>query len=156
MIYINDKSELPIYQQIYEQIKEDIIKGVLVEGDKLNSTRALAKELCVSRNTVENSYYQLSIEGYVESLPGSGFIVKNINEELFLYPNESSDELHKNIVKGNESSLFNDDPLLYKYNFQYGNFDDSTFPYSLWRRLTAEALLSIDTKKASPVYEWKL
>ncbi|HBD63405.1 MAG TPA: PLP-dependent aminotransferase family protein [Clostridiales bacterium] len=147
MIYINGKSELPIYQQIYEQIKEDIVKGVLIEGDKLTSTRSLAKELCVSRNTVENSYFQLSIEGYVESLPGSGFIVKNINEELLLYPSEISDELHKNIGKDKESSLFNDDSLLYKYNFQYGNFDDSTFPYSLWRRLTAEALLSIDTKK---------
>lgn len=148
MIYINENSKIPIYQQIYEQIKEDIIKGILVEGDKLTSTRLLAKELCVSRNTVENSYSQLSLEGYVESLPGSGFVVKNINEELLFYPSEISDKLHKNIVKdNNESSLFNDDPLLYKYNFQYGHFDDSIFPYSLWRRLTAEALLSTDTKK---------
>ncbi len=68
MIYINEKSKIPIYQQIYEQIKEDIVKGVLVEGDKLTSTRVLAKELCVSRNTVENSYSQLSLEGYVESI----------------------------------------------------------------------------------------
>ena len=57
-------------------------------------------------------------------------------------------ELHKNVEKDNsELSSFNDDPLLYKYNFQYGIFDDSIFPYSLWKRLTAEALLSIDSKK---------
>lgn len=91
MIYINENSEIPIYQQIYEQIKEDIVKGVLVERDKLTSTRVLAKELCVSRNTVENSYSQLSLEWYVESIPGSGFIVKNINEELLFYPSEISE-----------------------------------------------------------------
>ena len=148
MIYINEKSEVPIYQQIYEQIKDDIVKGVLVEGDRLTSTRVLAKELYVSRNTVENSYSQLSLEGYVESIPGSGFIVKNINEELLFYPSKTPGKLHKNIEKdNNESSSFNDDPLLYKYNFQYGNFDDSMFPHSLWRRLTTEALLSIDAKK---------
>lgn len=148
MIFINENTKIPIYQQIYEQIKEGIVKGVLVEGDKLTSTRVLAKELYVSRNTVENSYSQLCLEGYVESIPGSGFIVKNINEELLFHPSEFLDNSHKNIGKNNnESFSFNDDPLLYKYNFQYGNFDDSIFPYSLWRRLTAEALLSIDTKK---------
>ncbi|ABW18321.1 MocR-like pyridoxine biosynthesis transcription factor PdxR [Alkaliphilus oremlandii] len=148
MIYINEKSEIPIYQQIYAQIKEDIIGGALVEGDKLASTRVLAKELCVSRNTVENSYSQLSLEGYVESIPGSGFIVKNINEELFFHPSKISDKLRSTIeAYDRESALLNDDSLFYKYNFQYGSFDDSIFPYSLWRRLTAQALLSIDSKK---------
>lgn len=74
--------------------------------------------------------------------------MKNINEEFLFYPNKIPDGLHKNIEKdNNKSSSFDDEPLSYKYNFQYGIFEDSIFPYSLWRRLTAEALLSIDSKK---------
>lgn len=146
MVYINEKSKVPIYQQIYEQIKEDIVKRILVEGDKLTSTRLLAKELYISRNTVESSYSQLSLEGYIESIPGSGFFVKNVNEELPFYPGEISDKSYKNLKKYNANSSFSDD-LVYKYNFEYGHFDDSVFPFSLWRRLTSEALLSIDSKE---------
>ena len=148
MIYIDEQSKVPIYQQIYKQIKDNIVKGVLVEGDRLTSTRILAKELCVSRNTVETSYSQLSLEGYVKSIPGSGFVVKNINEDILYYPSKDSSKSHKNVEESNnESSLYIDDPSFYKYNFQYGSFDDSIFPFSLWRHLTAEALLSIDAKK---------
>ena len=57
MIYINETSTIPIYVQIYEQVKSDIVKGNIKAGEKLISTRTLAKNLCVARNTVENSFH---------------------------------------------------------------------------------------------------
>ena len=160
MIYINNASKMPIYQQIYEQLKEEIITGTLKEGNRLTSTRVLAKNLCVARNTVENAYSQLCLEGYVLNKPGSGFIVQNINDDLLSYPNISfnksrtSAPLHRKnadhqSLSGEQEtfSSTHDESAVYKYNFQYGNLDNAAFPYSLWRRFTVEALSSIDAHK---------
>ncbi len=78
MIILNYDTDTPLYIQIYEQMKEEIIRGRLKEGARLPATRKLVETLVVGRNTVENAYLQLSSEGYVESKIGSGFIVQNI------------------------------------------------------------------------------
>lgn len=82
MIVLDNDSSVPLYLQIYEQLKEEIISGQLLEGSKLYSTRTLATTLNVSRNTVESAYLQLSSEGYVTSKAGSGFIVEKLDSVL--------------------------------------------------------------------------
>lgn len=66
-IRLETKSQLPLYEQIYIYIKNDIQSGKIKYGDKLPSTRALAKYLDVSRSTIELAYEQLLAEGYVEA-----------------------------------------------------------------------------------------
>lgn len=82
MIVLDNDSRVPLYLQIYEQLKEEIISGEILEGSKLYSTRTLATTLNVSRNTVESAYLQLSSEGYVTSKAGSGFIVEKLDSML--------------------------------------------------------------------------
>ena len=75
---LNPKSKTPLYEQIYEFIKEEIQNNVIQSGERLPSTRALSKHLVVSRSTVELAYEQLLSEGYVEAIPCKGYFVAKI------------------------------------------------------------------------------
>lgn len=68
----------PLYIQLYEYIRSEIISGNMEEGAKLPALRRLAKDLNLSITTVEFAYNQLSVEGYIESKPQSGFYVAKI------------------------------------------------------------------------------
>ena len=67
-------SKVPLYEQIYNYIKSDIQNGRISYGEKLPSTRALARHLEISRSTAELAYEQLLSEGYIESEPCRGYI----------------------------------------------------------------------------------
>lgn len=75
MKYKVDKSIRPAYLQIYNQIKEDIITGVLAHNTKLPSKRLLADETQTSTVTVEHAYALLADEGYIEARQRSGYFV---------------------------------------------------------------------------------
>src|SRR5512140_1310336 len=75
---------LPLYQALYAHIRAAILSGELKDGMKLPSTRALAEELNISRNTVLNAYRQLLAEGYLESRAGSGTFVAQVLPDLLL------------------------------------------------------------------------
>ena len=62
-----------LYEQLYETIKEDILKGSIAAGEKLPSLRSLSKDLQISMTTIEQAYSQLLVEGYIVSRPQSGF-----------------------------------------------------------------------------------
>lgn len=74
-ILISNQSELPIYAQIKEQIKEQILNGQIPEGTELPSIRKLAKETGVSVITTTRAYNDLEEEGYITSMQGKGSIV---------------------------------------------------------------------------------
>src|SRR5512140_739605 len=73
-----------LYRALYTHIRSAILSGELKGGLKLPSTRALAEELKLSRNTVLNAYRQLLAEGYLESLEGSGTFVAHALPDLLL------------------------------------------------------------------------
>ena len=75
---------ISIYQALYIHIRESILSGELKGGKKLPSSRALADDLNISRNTVLNAYRQLLVEGYLESREGSGTFVANVLPETLL------------------------------------------------------------------------
>ena len=85
------QSNTPIYLQIYEYIKAEIIQGTISVGTRLPSHRNLASQLNISRITVESAYQQLLAEGYVESKPKRGIFVANFDIDVI--PNKS--EMHK-------------------------------------------------------------
>ena len=74
-IKIDNKSAVPIYEQIKRGIKLMIISGQLKNGDPILSIRELASKLKVNPNTIIKVYYQLEAEGYISSKPGSMYVV---------------------------------------------------------------------------------
>lgn len=81
-IIISNQSELPIYAQIKEQIKEQILNGQIPEGTTLPSIRRLAKELSVSVITTSRAYSDLEAEGFIASSQGRGSIVLSQDNDL--------------------------------------------------------------------------
>ncbi len=75
-------SGVPIYQQIAEQLKTDILGGKLKEGEYLPSIRGLAKELKISVITTMKAYELLEAEGLVTAAPGKGFYVNAQDSEM--------------------------------------------------------------------------
>lgn len=74
-IIVSSQSELPIYAQIREQIKEQILNGQIPEGTALPSIRGLAKEIGVSVITTTRAYSELEKEGFIASMQGRGSVV---------------------------------------------------------------------------------
>ncbi|HIW57113.1 MAG TPA: GntR family transcriptional regulator [Firmicutes bacterium] len=74
-IIISNSSEAPIYRQISEQIKEEILKGGLKENDALPSIRNLARDLRVSVITTKKAYEELEKDGFINSVAGKGCFV---------------------------------------------------------------------------------
>lgn len=81
-IIISNSSGVPLYEQIEEQIKNQIIAGELAEGDPLPSMRILAKELKISIITTKRAYEELERDGFIYSVTGKGSFVKGINGDI--------------------------------------------------------------------------
>ena len=81
-IIISNSSGKPIYEQIADQVKEQIMAGALAAGDALPSMRLLAKELRISVITTKRAYEELERDGYLENVPGKGCFVAPQNREL--------------------------------------------------------------------------
>ena len=75
-------SGVPIYQQIAEQFKADILAGKLAQGEYLPSIRGLAKDLRISVITTMKAYEQLEAEGLVTAVQGKGFYVNAQDSEM--------------------------------------------------------------------------
>ena len=81
-IQINNSSDDPIYLQIKNQIKAQIISGQLEVGQQLPSIRFLAKELRISMLTAKRAYDELETDGFINSVQGKGNFVATQNKEL--------------------------------------------------------------------------
>jgi len=79
---ILQNSGVPIYQQIYEQLKSDILAGKMKQGEYLPSIRSLAKDLKISVITTMKAYEQLEQEGLVTAVQGKGFYVNAQDSEM--------------------------------------------------------------------------
>ena len=83
-IILNHSSMVPIYEQLMEQIKSDIIQSELKEGEALPSVRTLAWELRISALTVKKAYDKLEEEGFVTTVHGKGTYVSASDKQLAL------------------------------------------------------------------------
>ena len=93
-ILIDNKSGAPIYDQIYSQIKSQIISGALKEDEMLPSIRGLAKDLRISFITTKRAYEELEKDGFIYTLPGKGCYVAPKNVELLREENLKKIEEH--------------------------------------------------------------
>lgn len=81
-VIISNASNEPIYNQITSQIKSQIIRGELEEGELLPSIRALAKDLQISVITTKRAYAELENERFIQTIPGKGSYVAIQNREF--------------------------------------------------------------------------
>ncbi|MEX3745562.1 PLP-dependent aminotransferase family protein [Lysinibacillus xylanilyticus] len=122
---INRESNTPMYQQVYQYIRTQILSGKLERNTKLPSIRQLALQLEVSRNTTQVAYEQLQSEGYIRSENKKGFFVEaTISDETLNY--EPIREQHH---EKNQTDIKTID-------FKIGTVDQENFPLKKWRMLT--------------------
>ena len=93
-IFIDNKSGAPIYEQIYTQLKSQIISGSLGQDDALPSIRNLAKDLRISVITTKRAYDELEREGFIYTVAGKGCFVAPKNVELLREENLKRIEAH--------------------------------------------------------------
>ena len=127
-------SKVPLYEQIYNYRKSDIQNGRISYGEKLPSTRALARHLEISRSTAELAYEQLLSEGYIESEPCRGYFVAKIDELYQIRPAKTPTEEKK------------EQKPRYRYDFTPNGVDLKSFPYNAWRKLSKDILTDDKTE----------
>lgn len=120
----------PLYQHLYQCIKNDIVQGILTADEKLPSKRCFAKNLGVSTITVENAYAQLIAEGFVYSLPKKGFFVTDIRNSLAGRKEKDLGEKEKE--EAGEKT--------YLADFTSNQTCFEQFPFSIWTKLMRTAL----------------
>lgn len=139
---LNTKSSIPLYEQIYQEIKGRIRDGSLPSAFKLPSSRTLSCNLGVSRNTVDTAYYQLQAEGYIRSAPRSGFYVCDTAQTASPLPEASKSTFHSSapISMQQKSSPQTTLPANLQFDFSPYAIDISHFPFSVWQRLSRQVL----------------
>lgn len=130
MISIDKTSGKSLYEQLYEQMKSEILNEHYAAGEKLPATRQLAAEHKLSRNTVVSAYNQLELEGYIRSMTGSGYYVENITA---FSPDKKSGSDHS-------VHYFSRQPgKTFDYTFSYGNLDYNCYHSRAWRKCLINA-----------------
>ncbi len=129
MIDLNEKKQMPLYESVYRQIREEIGSGQRKPGEKLPSKRALAAQLGISINTVEGAYRQLESEGYIEARARSGFYVLPL---AVLHPGMAPEPRISRTPP----------PITPEIDFAVGAVDEALFPMTVWQRLTRASLNS--------------
>lgn len=103
----------------------------------------MAKELHISRNTVDRAYQQLLAEGYIRSVPGSGYYVEDTINEYF-----GEDKIDRKI--NTAKTYQNKGKAKIKYNFLYSSSDSTMFPWTKWRKYVQDALLDESDMRVVP------
>lgn len=110
-IVIKNKSDMPIYEQIEEQIKAQILEGKVEEDEQLPSIRQLARDLKISVITTTRVYTDLAEEGFIISVTGKGYFVAPRNNELLQERMlcEMEEGLEKAVINGRNAGLSDED-----------------------------------------------
>lgn len=145
MIYVNKADSTPLYQQLYTSIIEEITNGSLSKNSALPPIRTLSEKLNISLNTVSKAYLQLTAEGYVRSVPGSGYYVEDISNTFL--DTLSVPPVSKKIT----SSISGQNPAPkatpVRYDFKHDVVYSHLFPWKLWRQYVNNALLQEENQK---------
>src|SRR5215472_4456952 len=151
-VNLDNSSGTPLFQQLYEHIRDGILAGRLCAGTRLPASRTLAGDLRVSRTTVVNAFDQLRAEGYLRGRVGSGTRVVSMLPETTMRVAPARAAIRKRLA--------HDRWLLQRMHGRWpdamgmvttaarplrpGNPDVQNFPRDLWARLTAKHWRTID------------
>ena len=131
LIPLNSQDSKPLYEQIYQFIKDEIRSGSLKPQKKLPSSRELAKNLKVSRSTTQLAYEQLVSEGYLEAIPRKGYFTAKIEGILPPVTDGKVKEEHS------EDAVYEEN---WKVDFSPRGVDLENFPFSTWRKISRAVL----------------
>lgn len=119
-ILIDNTGGVPIYEQIYSQIKSQIINGSLKEDEMLPSIRSLAKDLRISVITTKRAYEELERDNYIYTVAGKGSFVAKKNLELLKEENFKLIEEHfSEIIKLASMNGLTKEEILIMLNVMY-------------------------------------
>lgn len=152
LVSLDAKSKTPLYRQIFQQIKEMIEKNVLPPGTCLPSSRKFAQKLGVNRTTVYNAYQELWGQGYIDSFPGSAFVVRakvnvvsksdKLSQSIIAWPSRvslPSDMVHKALQKLWKPAALNGGDRI---SFAALDMDAALFPVDNFRRCLNQVMLT--------------
>lgn len=131
MFTLNNNDPLPLYQQLYRQMRDHILSGQLPADARLPSVRELAQELAASRNTVDTAYQELLAEGYIYSKKRSGYFVSSLEHEA---ASPSLSRQARRIERPAPPGI----PC--RFDFHPARLDPRSFPTALWRQCLLQAL----------------
>ncbi len=131
-IRLDSSSSMPLYRQLYEYIKKEIISGGYDPGSKLPSKRRLASHLQCSQNTIQAAYGQLLAEGYITAKAKSGYYVCELEGVLHIVQEQKLKEHRLQHLPS------------YRYDFSHDGVDFDSFPFAAWRRLMKEVISEYD------------
>ena len=132
MFILNANDSVPLYKQLYNQLRERILSGQLTADTRLPSVRVLAHELAISRNTVDGAYQELFAEGYIYSKRNSGYYVSaNCHDPAPFPPNLAPYKQQAQLQH----------PSGYAYDFHPARLAPESFPASHWRKCFSTVLL---------------
>lgn len=96
MFVVDVMSRVPVYEQIIKQVEEQVLTGILKEGDKLPSVRSLSVKLSINPNTIQKAYTELDRRQLIITVPGKGsFISEKTIEVIGANSREKMTELNK-------------------------------------------------------------
>ncbi len=148
IVPLNVQGDRPLYEQIYQYIKDEIRKGNIRPEKQLPSSRELAKSLKVSRSTTQLAYEQLVSEGYLEAVPRKGYFAASLDG---IFPSvarsaaarmDQKKELSLGMEKENvRGQLFREK---FEVDFSPRGIDLEGFPYATWRKISRSVLKEED------------
>ncbi len=147
MLSLDKSLGTPLFQQVYQQLREAILHGELAPGSRLPASRALARREQVARVTIMQAYEQLQAEGYIVSRRGSGTYVADDIIDLQLEAETASfiprlSSWGKRVLAHEAASSRN--KVRPEIDFGFGRSFSHIFPYDVWRRLLARYLSTDD------------
>ncbi len=128
---LDNTGKQPLYRQLYQFIVDEIKSGHLKDGDTLPSKRALREHLKISQSTVEAAYDMLLAEGYIRSVPRSGYYICPYERVAPLPADDDS-----TVIKEYETPPA-DHP---RYHLESSAVDTDHFPFSVWAKITKEIM----------------
>ncbi|RKQ21332.1 PLP-dependent aminotransferase family protein [Bacillus subtilis] len=128
---LNEKSNIPLYIQLYQYIREEIVSGRIKQDTRLPSIRNLSVYLKISRTPIADAYELLLEEGYIRSKPRSGFYAVS-PETISVLQTEASREPKEENPKNQIAS----------FDFHYDHVDLYHFPFKKWKKWSSLCLTS--------------
>ncbi|MFT3951928.1 MAG: PLP-dependent aminotransferase family protein [Oscillospiraceae bacterium] len=140
VIYLDNTAGIPLYEQLYEKIKAEIVSGQMAYNSVLMPIRKMAEELKISRNTVDHAYQQLVCEGYLRSVQGGGYFVDYLEERF--HTGDGAGKAQAAAILDVKA------PPKLKYDFKYECKETSTFSWVKWRKYVLNAILEEECQGA--------
>jgi GntR family transcriptional regulator len=111
---INFNAAYPIYEQVIEEIKKELVRGELRPGEKLPSQRKLAKKIEVNPNTVQRAYREMEQRGLVETKRGRGTFIKDDDQVMIEIKKDMAETAVKEFIDEMISLGFKEEDILNK------------------------------------------